>query len=46
LGFEHNTLIGGQGNNDPTPGSDTFDNLSEVDEAFSFDALPEWVDQA
>jgi Ca2+-binding RTX toxin-like protein len=39
------TLVGGQGDNDPTPGIDTFDNLSEVDEAFSFDALPEWVDQ-
>ncbi|MDA1163095.1 MAG: CAP domain-containing protein [Planctomycetota bacterium] len=37
-------LVGGNGGNDPDPGDQLFGELSEIDEAFQFDPLPDWVD--
>jgi Ca2+-binding RTX toxin-like protein len=38
-------LVGGSGNNDPDPADQIFGDLSEIDEAFQLNPLPDWVDR-
>jgi Ca2+-binding RTX toxin-like protein len=39
------TLVGGTGNNDASPGDVITDATANIDEAFTLDPLPAWVDQ-
>lgn len=36
-------LAGGSGLNDPDPGDQVIDDISQIDEAFQFDPLPDWA---
>ena len=38
-------LVGGTGNNDASPGDAISDGTANIDEAFTLDPLPGWVDQ-